>query len=187
MLAALDGGRTLGREPDAPLMQKLISVHDARYRNLLHKKEPTYFVLSRPAMQSFAQTGRLSDHLFAMRAFTPQERRVILRAFIDACRANENLHVHLLREDAMAPIACFSGYADMGVQVSDNHTTYDIHAQHGEAFIGLPAFADALSTYCIESLIPGACLSEEESLSCLTAMLPEDGSPDEPLPEENHE
>ena len=181
VLAALDGGRTLGLEPDAPLMQKLISVHDARYKNLLHKKEPTHFVLSRPAMQSFAQTGHLSDHLFAMRAFTPQERRIILCAFIDACRANANLHVHLLREDAMAPVACFSGYADMGVQISDNHTTYNIHADHGEAFIGLPAFADALSTYCIESLIPGECLSEEESLACLTAMLP----PDEP--EDTHD
>ena len=179
VLAALDDGRTLGLSPDAPLMRKLISVHDARYRNLLRKKEPTYFVLSRPAMRSFAQTGRLSDHLFAMRAFTPQERRAILRAFIDACRANASLHVHLLREDATAPVACFSGYADMGVQISDNHTTYNIRAHHGEAFIGLPAFADALSAYCIESLIPGECLSEEESLACLERMLPEDGPNEE--------
>ena len=44
----------------------------------------------------------------------------------------------------MAPVACFCGYADMGVQISDNHTTYDLRAHHGEAFISLPAFADAL-------------------------------------------
>ena len=53
----------------------------------------------------------------------------------------------------MAPVACFCGYADTGVQISDNHTTYDLRAHHGEAFISLPAFA--------------------ESIACLTAMLEE--------------
>ena len=120
------------------------------------------------------RTGCLSDHLFAMRAFTPGERRAILSAFLDACRANENLHVHLLREDSMAPVACFSGYEDMGVQISDNHTTYDIHTRHGEAFIALPAFTEALGAYCMEALIPEECLSEADSLACLEAMLPGD-------------
>lgn len=173
VIDALDGGRALGLLPDAPLLQELLRVHEERYRNLLHKKEPTCFILSRPAMRSFMETGRLSDHFFAMRAFTPGERRTILSAFIDACRTNASLHVHLLREDAMAPVACFCGYADMGVQISDNHTTYDLRAHHGEAFISLPAFADALMAYCREALIPEACLSEAESLACLTAMLEE--------------
>ena len=174
VLAALDDGRALGLSPDAPLMQELIRVHEARYQNLMHKKEPTYFILSRPAMRSFMQTGCLSDHLFAMRAFTRGERCAILSAFIDACRANENLHVHLLREDSMMPVACFSGYEDMGVQISDNHTTYNIHTRHGEAFFALPAFTEALGAYCMEALIPEECLSEADSLACLEAMMPGD-------------
>ena len=73
----------------------------------------------------------------------------------------------------MAPVACFCVYAGMGVQISDNHTTYDLRAHHGEAFISLPAFADALMACCREALIPEACLSEAESIACLTAMLEE--------------
>lgn len=164
---------TMGLAPDDPVIDEFVRVHEARYHNLTTKKETTHFVLSLPAMRDFMRTGRLSDHLFAMRAFTPQERCEILSAFIDACRANPNLHVHILADERTAPVACFSGYADIGVQISDNHTTYNITNNHGEVFIGLPAFADALRTYVADALISDICLDEKNSLARLTALLEE--------------
>lgn len=173
VLRAIDFS-AMGLSPDDPLVQEFIHVHEERYHNLMNKKETTHFVLSLPAMRDFMRTGRLSDHLFAMRAFTPQERREILGTFLEGCRANPNLHVHVFADERTAPVACFSGYADIGVQISDNHTTYNITNNHGEVFIGLPAFADALRAYVADALISDICLDDEKSLARLTALLEEE-------------
>lgn len=173
VLAALDNGARLGLSPDDALMADLRQVHRERYQNLVSKREATYFVLSRPAMLAFARTGRLSDHLFAMRDFTPGERAEILRAFLAACRENPNLHVHLLADDALAPSGCFSCYEEMGVQISANDTAYNPADSHSEVFVGLPAFAESFQTYCVNTLIPEYCMDERASLDCLNAMLEE--------------
>lgn len=177
VLKAVDSGARLGLSLEDPLMQELIRVHSERYNNLLHKAEPTYIIMSPVAMKAFAETGHISDHLFAMRDFTPQERKAILLPLLDALRANDNLHVHLFRDETVEPVSCFCAYADVGLQISANHTAYNVAQDHGEVFVGLPALAQTFTSYCVDTLIPESCLSREESLAWLIALA--EGIPEE--------
>lgn len=173
VLQATNGGNNLGLNADMPLLQTLCHVHDERYQNLLDKKQPTILVLSQTAMRAFMQTGHMSDHLFAMRDFTPEERRAILLPLIEAVGKNPNFHLHFFRDEHMSAIGCFSGYADMGVQISANHTAYNLEVDHSEVFIGMPAFAETYMTYCTDTLIPEYCLDQQESLDFLHQLLDE--------------
>lgn len=171
VLAALQGGAAIGLEPDDPRMLELRRIHRSRYQNLFGAKHPTMLLMSAPAMRDFMRTGHLSDHLFAMRDFTPEERSAILSGFLDAVRSNPNLHVHLFDDDTLTPAGCFACYEEMGVQISDNNTAYNLADNHSEVFVGLPAFADSLRAYCENTLIPEFCLDEAASIACLASML----------------
>ena len=170
---AAAGGARLGLAPEDPTLLELIRVQEERYRNLLTKKEPTYFILSRPAMAAFAQTGHMSDHLFAMRNFTPAERKAVIAPLVQAMRAEHPLHIHFLHDDTLTPANCFSAYQDMGVQISANNTAYNVAEDHSEVFIGLPDFEESFRSYCINTLIPEFCLPREESIVFLTRLLSE--------------
>ena len=188
VLQAVDQGKRLLLSPDDPLMRALCRVHRERYRHLMCAESPMTLILSLPAMAEFMRTGRVSDHLYAMRSFTPEERSAILSGFIRAAETNPNLHVHVFADEGTAPIGCFSCYEGMGVQISANNTAYNIGKDHSEVFVGLPAFADTFSSYCKNTLIPEMCLDEAQTLARLKALL--DGEcavPAEASSEEIHE
>lgn len=170
VLEAVDHGARMGMPKDDPLLQSLIRVHEARYANLLTKKEPTVFVLTRRAMLDFAQTGHMSDHLYAMRDFTPAQRLAVLRQLIQALNDNDALCIHFIKDDELSPVGCFCAYEDLGVQISANNTAYNIEESHSEVFVGLPAFAASFIAYCRDTLIPESCMTREESIQWLTQL-----------------
>ena len=171
VLSAVGQGECMGLAPDDPLMMELRRVHRARCAHMMNPSVPVTLILSLPAIEEFMRTGHVSDHLFAMRNFTPEERRAILGGFIQAAKASEHLHVHVFADEKTAPIGCFTCYDGMGVQISANNTAYNIGENHSEVFVGLPAFADTFSAYCKNTLIPELCLDEKETLRRLRALL----------------
>ena len=52
------------------LVETLCGVHRARYENIHGKKKEAVFVFLWESMLYFAQTGRTTDHIAGMRAFT---------------------------------------------------------------------------------------------------------------------
>lgn len=171
VLAAVDYGARLGLSQEDPLMQEMIRVHEARYANLFHKQEPSLFILSRAGLTAFVRTGHMSDHLFAMRDFTPAERKAVLKPLVEAMRSGNTLQILFFRDDSLAPVSSFGAYEDMGVQLSANNTAYNLAENHSEVFISLPAFADSFRNYCLNTLIPEYCMTREESLALLDALL----------------
>ena len=166
-LAAVDHGDKMGLAPESPLMQEMYRVHCARHENLRTKKEPTIFILTRHALLDFARTGHMSDHLSAMRDFTPDERKTVLLSLLDALEQNPSLSLHFMRDDTLAPVGCFCAYEDLGVQLSSNHTAYDMQDSHSEVFVGLPELARAFIHYCTSTFIPECCMTCEESIAWL--------------------
>ena len=169
VLQAVDHGARLGMSPDEPLMQQMCRVHEARYRNLLDKEAPTCLILTRDGLTAFAKTGHMSDHLFAMRDLTVQERIAVLEPLIAASQGS--LCIHLLADNAYRPVSAFAAYQDMGMQISDNHTAYNPKEAHSEVFIGQPEFAASFGRYCTDVLIPEYCLDRAQSLAFLASLL----------------
>ena len=171
VLRAVDDGARIGMTMNDPLMQELCRVHEARHQNLMNKKETSMLIFSCAALLSFAHTGHMSDHLYAMRDFTPQERREVLVSLLHAVQRNPALHLHFFRNDASTPVSAFAAYEDMGMQISANNTAYDLSNDHSEVFVGLPAFAETFSAYCANTLIPEHCLDKAESIAYLETLI----------------
>ena len=171
VLEAVDHGAKMGLSLDSPVMQELIRVHTARHENLRTKKEATIFILTRHALLDFTRTGHMSDHLYAMRDFTPSERKIVLLALLDALNQNPSLSIHFTREDALTPVGCFCAYEDLGLQLASNHTGYDMQDSHSEVFVGLPELASSFMHYCTSTFIPESCMTREESIAWLTELV----------------
>ena len=63
-------------DPDFyPYLDRLREISALRYQNIHEKGEPTYLIMTKEGMISFAQTGRMKDHPFCLRAFTKDERK----------------------------------------------------------------------------------------------------------------
>ena len=169
-LKAVDNGDKIGLSMDNPLLQELIRVHTARHQTLFTKREPTIFILTRQALTDFAQTGHMSDHLYAMRDFTKEERKTVLLTLLDALHQNDALCLHFIKDDALMPVGCFCAYEDLGMQVAASHTAYNMEDCHSEVFVGLPALAQSFIDYCISTLIPESCMTREESIAWLTQL-----------------
>ena len=170
VLRAVDDGDKMGLSLDDPLLQELIRVHTARHQTLFTKKEPTLFILTRQSLTDFANTGHMSDHLYAMRDFTKEERKAVLLTLLDALHQNDALCLHFIKDDALTPVGCFCAYEDLGMQIAANHTAYNMEACHSEVFVGLPALAHSFIHYCTSTLIPESCMTREESIAWLAQL-----------------
>lgn len=169
-LSAVDDGEKMRLSMDDSVLQELIRVHTARHQTLFTKKEPTVFILTRSALTSFAHTGHMSDHLYAMRDFTPAERKAVLMTLLDALQQNEALSLHLIKDDSLTPVGCFCAYEDLGMQIAASHTAYNMEGDHSEVFVGLPALAQSFIHYCTDTLIPESCMTREESIAWLAQL-----------------
>lgn len=79
--AAQWGGVTDG-VPES-LYRDLCAIQQKRYQNLHAKRTPSQFILSRESLKNFIWSGRLHNHPFMLRAFTPRERFDILSDMLD--------------------------------------------------------------------------------------------------------
>ena len=170
LIDALHDGTGLHLVPGNPLHSRLVEIHNARFENMHHKTPPTYFVHSQQAMLRFARTGHLSDHLFGMRDFTPEERIRILTQILQSCRENPAFHMRFLQEESRLSEYEFISFGDLGVQISSAYTDYHA-ACHREALITLSSFTQAFEDYYMHTLLPNHCLSEEASLAFLQSLI----------------
>lgn len=67
-------------EPISTVQDTLVYIYEKRARNFYQRKKATGMMLSLEAMERFVETGLLADHFFAMRPYTPEERRRSLLA-----------------------------------------------------------------------------------------------------------
>ena len=168
--AIMDGFRQAGYasgEELTALLERLQAIHDARYANMFTKHRPTHLVYSLPAMERFMRTGVLSDQFFLQRAYTPDERREIIRGLRQQAQENPYFSIHFLREEAEEIRNELTYYEDKGVLLLDAYTGYDLHEDHSEALITLPVFMESFYKFFMEELLPHLVMSRAESLAVL--------------------
>lgn len=168
--AILDGFRQAGLavgEELTGLVEQLKVIHDARYENMWKKHRPTHLVYSIPAMERFMRTGVLTDQFFIQRAYTPEERRRILCELYRQTQQNPYFHIHFLREDVQELRHEMTFYEDKGVLLLDAYTGYDLHDDHSEALITLPAFMENFYRFFMDQLLGRLVLPKAEGLAVL--------------------
>ena len=153
------------------VIEGLYGIQLQRYENCFAKHRPTHTIFSRKAMEDFARTGRQSDHFFAMRPYTREERVRILTQIRDQARDNPNFFIYFFRDGVEPPCMEIALYEGVGVLLSKSFTDYDLGGDHAEAIIAQEDFCRCYKTYFFEDLLRHQTLSCEESIGVLEAII----------------
>lgn len=142
-------------------------IQQARWDNFFTKRRPTHTIFSLPAMEQFARTGLQSDHFFAMRPYTPEERAAILRHIRTQCAENPSFKVYFFKEDYQPPRTEITLYEGIGTLMSKPDTDYDLAGDHAEALITQPEFCRKYKEFFTQDLLVDHVRSDSETLELL--------------------
>ena len=153
------------------LLEQLQRIHESRYSNVFRKHRPTHLVYSLPAMERFMRTGVQADQFFIQRAYTPEERRRLIRELYEQMQENPFFHVHFLREGLPEMRNEVTFYEGKGVLLLDAFTGYDLHDDHSEALITLPAFMESFRTFFMDELLQRLVMTRAETQAALERLM----------------
>lgn len=165
-----DAGIAQG-EAIMPLLEQLKRVHNQRLESYFVRKKPSYTVFDLSAMERFAQTGRQSDHFFAFRPYTPQERVRILTHLRRQAEENPNFHVYFFKPEYGAPpmeIALFEG---IGTLMAKPGTNYDLMGDHAETLITQESFCQCYKNYYMQDLMERQVMDKQATLRELDRLI----------------
>lgn len=148
----------------------LIELTERRCQQLYSQRQPHVLVMSKEAMTAFAATGRMSDHPFCLRAFTPEERAHILRYLIDQAEHNPFFTPLMLRDGAEMPQHQLIAYEGLGLLICDTQTDYALDG-YSEIFIRSPQVAEQFKSFLMDEVCPTRAESAEESIRFLRALI----------------
>ena len=171
LLSALKEGVIPPEEQDPQVIDALYQIYDRRVRNTFSKRRPAHTLLKRSAMLRFAQTGRTSDHFWAMRPYTPRERVQILTLVLNQHRSNPYFRIHFLRDDAMFRDAEISLYDDLGILMTKSDTDYDLAAGHSEIMLNHPELMRLFKDFFMKELVKNHTLPDDETSRFLTELI----------------
>lgn len=137
----------------------------------MQKKKHTWHVMKFSAMKRFMQTGRISDHMWAMRAFTPAERIEVLRELLDHCRDDHYRHLLLLKDNSLSDSMEFDLYEGYGLLFQNANTSYDLSNTHGEYVLTHPTLLHWFKEYFMKVIVRKKCYSEVQSMALLEKLL----------------
>ncbi len=110
----------LGLSPDAPEIEEFERVHRQRYENFVSGKHGYVFIFSEAGMRRFMETGRLSDHVPGLPAFTVEERQGILMDLIKLSDEKPGMMLYMFRESR--------AYTDTIINLFNDEVLYLIKA-----------------------------------------------------------
>lgn len=136
----------------------LIELGERRHQQLFSQRQTHVLVMSREAMTAFARTGRMSDHPFCLRPFTPEERAAILRYLTDHAQSNPFFTPLVLREGAAVPQHQLIAYEGLGLLICDTQTDYSLEG-YSEIFLRSPLVAEQFKAFLLNEV----CRDQAES------------------------
>lgn len=146
------------------LMNEMERVHRLRFENMFSKKKSTHMIFSREAMERFARTGRQSDHLHVLSAFTPQARVKILRNLQEQTAGNPSFSAYFFRQDFEPPLTEVGLYEGEGTLLTKPYTHYDLSGDHAESIIREEEFCRQYKRFFTQDLLERHVLDKEETL-----------------------
>ena len=153
------------------LVQRLYDIHLQRYENFFRKKKVTHTIFSLKAMERFVRTGRQSDHFFAMRSYTPAERKAILTNLREHAAHNPYFWVYFLKDDADTIYAEITMYEGRGVMFLRSDTAYHLDGDHCEALINDRGLNEKFRNFFMKELLVNRVLSYQDTIAILDRMI----------------
>lgn len=165
--AFVEGCEALGVTAARETVSALVSLQKKRYNNIHSSRQTTHLVISEKAMRKFAATGRMTDHAYLVRPFTPEER---IRILNDCIAGNgEFFHIYLL-DPATEERICANNhpiemvcYGEKCVQLTPALTDYDFEKGHSEIFIEQEAFRSLFVEFFMNDLVQYHTRPEEDT------------------------
>ena len=161
----------MSQEELSELIGVLYDIHVQRFENSFCKKKPTHIIFSREHMEHFARIGRQSDHFFAFRAYTPQERVQILAHLRQQMQENPYFNLYFFRGDSFAPATEIGLYEGVGTLLTKPFTDYDLRGDHAEAIITQEAFCRIYKAFFSEYLLVRCVTDKEETIRILDDLI----------------
>lgn len=172
--AVLDGfaqADFLPREQMESLVAKLYDVQLLRWKNFFTKKKVTHIIFSYKAMEQFARTGRQTDHFFAMRPYTPDERMAILNHLREQAVNNPYFWVYFLKDKNSIQQAEITFYEGAGVMFTKADTGYNLEEDHAEALIAHPEMGRKFKSFFMQDMLENHVLSYHETIAALDRLI----------------
>lgn len=145
--------------------------HLERWENIFRKKKERYYIFSAEVMERFARTGMMSDHFFAIRAYTPRERADILKNLRTQMKTNPAFHIHFFKESFEPQLTEIGLYEGAGTLMTKPYTNYDLAGDHAEAIITQKEFCQRYKEFFVKDLLERQVISREETLACLDRLI----------------
>jgi len=153
------------------IVHPLAAVHAKRFENIFSKHKVTHTILSRAYMERFAKTGRQTDHFFALRPYTGEERAAILSHIRDQARSNPNFRVHFFRDGFEPPLMEITLYEGECTMLAKPFTDYNLAGDHAEAIIESAQFCERYKAFFTEDLLRRQTTAQEETLAVLDQLI----------------
>lgn len=153
------------------LLDQLADCFSRRHLNLLERRQPQYHIMKRKAIMQFAQTGRMSDHLWCCRAFTMEERAEIFTYIRDVLMTRPSIHIRFLKDDDFLLEQEIVLYEGVGLSLIKPDTNYNWTQTHAEVLITHHEFLTTFKHFYTYSLLRYHVDSEETSLMFLNQMI----------------
>lgn len=168
--ALLEGGVGEMQGVDG-LLEQFRTVHQERWRNLFEKRRVSKSIMKRNAMVRFARTGKMSDHFWAMRAFTPEERVRIFRFLLEQNENNPYFDLFFLRDNDFLRDVEVVHYDNAGILMMDPSSDYAMLGNHSEVMIVHDEFMRMFREYFERSLLADHVLSHAETTDFLNSLI----------------
>lgn len=162
----------LGLSPDAPEIAEFERLHRQRYENFVSGKHGYVFIFSEAGMRRFMETGRLSDHVPMLPAFTSEERREIVAGLLRVAEEKAGMLLRMMRNGA--------GYSNVVVSLFDDKILYVLDADAANCEISMlcrvidKTYIHQMRTIIRESLFPMRFYEVEKTLEWLRRLVEEE-------------
>lgn len=170
----------IGIMPSAPetagILERFYTVQLKRWQNVFDRPRDRQnvalqFVLSRPETERFLRTGRSTDHFFAFRDFTVDERRAVLGNVRRAAAEKPYLEIYFLRPGVTTHSAEISMLGRAGVLFTRGDTGYRMGDDLIETMVSFDTFTRQFQAVFTQSLLPQLTETRERSLEILDELL----------------
>lgn len=169
-----DGFAQIGfgeEEEREALVQAFYDVQLRRWKNFFGKRKPTHTIFTYERMRDFALKGRQSDHFFAIRPYTPQERVRILRFLREQTVDNPYFTVYFFRKGVTPAQGEIGLYEGKGVLLTRPNTDYRLDGEHAEALVTQREFCDCFRAYYQKKLLADCVTSTRETLAIMDELI----------------
>lgn len=153
------------------LIENLYGIHLKRWKNFFETRKITHTVFTYNSMRRFALTGSQSDHFFAMRPYTAEERRSILEFLKEQNANNPYFSIYFFKKDVhpvQSEIGIFEG---KGVLLTKENTDYCLDGGHAEALITQPEFCAEFKDYFLKQILVHDVTSTQETQAIMDELI----------------